>query len=61
MSTAREFERVDLNINNPVDLQRFYTSCYPGGSGPNAVLRLVCTLLEKIAEEKGYTLQKPGD
>ncbi len=61
MSKAREFERVDLNINNPIDLQEYYTKCYPGGSGPNGVLRLVCTLLEKIAEEKGYTLKKPGE
>lgn len=42
-------------------LQQYYAAYYPGGSGPLQAMRVICALLEKIAEEKGWVLKKPGE
>lgn len=35
-------------------LESWYISYWPAGSGPLAMMRLVCAALEEIAELRGY-------
>lgn len=36
----------------------WYHKCQPGGSGPLSMMRMVCALIEEIAELKGVSLSK---
>ena len=50
-----------IDINDEADLQELYRLFYPAGSGPLMIMRVVCSLIEAIAEEKGFNLKAPGD
>ena len=50
-----------IDINDEAGLQDLYSKIYPGGSGPLAIMRLACALIEAIAAEKGFTLKVPGE
>ena len=41
---------------NEANLNDWYSKCYPGGSGPLFLMRLVCALIEEVCELKGYKL-----
>jgi len=47
-----------IDINDQEQLQQVYTSCYPAGSGPLGLMRIVASLIEEIAEEKGFELHR---
>lgn len=62
MSRAREFDRWDIDFDDREQLQNLYLNFYPGGSGPLGLMRLICTMLEQIAKERGFEpLKKPGE
>jgi hypothetical protein len=48
----------EIDINDPEQLQQVYTSCYPVGSGPLGLMRIVTALIEEIAKEKGFELKR---
>ena len=48
----------EIDINDPEQLQQVYTSCYPVGSGPLGLMRIVASLIEEIAKEKGFELKR---
>jgi len=48
-----------LDISRPDHLQFLYEAFYPRGSGPLGMMRIVCKLLEAIAEEKDISLRLP--
>ena len=50
-----------VNISDPDQLQSWYSSLYPRGSGPLSVMRMACSLIEAIAAEKGITLVRPNE
>lgn len=56
MSKKPEFE---IDINDKDQMQDLYEKCYPCGSGPMIMMRIVTALLESIAKDKGYDLIPP--
>lgn len=45
-----------IDINNHEELQDLYRKTYPCGSGPRGLMRIIASLIESIAEEKGFVL-----
>ena len=54
----RKVELPKIDINDQEQLQQLYRSCYPAGSGPLSMMRVVTALIEEIAEEKGFELHR---
>ena len=50
----------EIDINDHELLQEWYFRMYPGGSGPLGEMRIICALIEAIAREKGFELEKPN-
>ena len=46
----------DFNIQNEEHVKEYYELFQPTGSGPLTMMKLVCIMLEQIAEDKGYDL-----
>lgn len=40
-------------------LKDWYEKCQPTGSGPTGIMRMLCALIEEIAEIKGFELTEP--
>ncbi len=51
--------KLQIDINDQSELQGIYTKCYPRGSGPLGMMRLVAALIEAIAKDKGFKLETP--
>ena len=45
-----------LDLNNEEQLKDLYRHYRPIGSGPLGVMKVVCSLIEAVAEEKGYNV-----
>lgn len=58
---ARKAEMPKFDINDQDQLQKLYTSIYPGGSGPLGMMRVAAGLIEAIAKEKGFELHRGGN
>lgn len=55
---TKKVELPKIDINDQEQLQQVYTSCYPAGSGPLSMMRIVASLIEEIAKEKGFELHR---
>lgn len=40
------------------DLKSYYFSWYPGGSGPTGAMRVICSLIEAVAKQRGFDVTK---
>ncbi len=45
-----------FDINSQEELQDLYAKTYPGGSGSLGLMKIIASLIESIAEEKGFEL-----
>jgi hypothetical protein len=55
----RKYKRFTVDINDRELLEGWYKACYPGGSGPLGMMRMLCGLIEGIAKEQGWELERP--
>lgn len=51
----------DLDINDEEQLRYYRQYFAPGGSGPLGMMRIICQLIDAIAEDKGFDLSEKKD